>query len=179
MWPTTSIRTLPKRYVTTRTPQLGKYDLLIFFVLLLQDNTRNLIRIQNQVPKQHILSPSRKFIMEASYPTNYFDLLKKSAKKREEKSKNKERRDGSERTEDELWETKEKREKKRNSISSSSLRALDSDSGFVQSNLYLFDDMLAIQSTKDKGKSASLRLNTTWIRTQAGKCPFHKLYRPL
>jgi hypothetical protein len=136
-----------------------------------QDNTRNLIRIQNLVPKQQVLSPSRKFILEASFPTNYFVQLKKKTKKQREDVKAakaaKERRD-SDRAEDELWESQDKREKKRVSLSSPSLRALESDSGFAQANLYLFDDVLVLQSVKDKNKSASLHLTTTWIKTQPG-----------
>jgi len=134
-----------------------------------EDNTRNLIRIQNLVPKQQVLSPSRKFIMEASFPTNYFVQLKKGAKKDGKAGKaaarEKERRD-SDRAEDELWESQEKREKKRTSLSSPSLRALESDSAFTQANLYLFDDVLVLQSVKDKHKSASLHLTTTWVKTQ-------------
>ena len=123
------------------------------------------------MPKQQVLSPSRKFIMEASFPTNYFVQLKKKAKKDGKAGKvaarEKERRD-SDRAEDELWESQEKREKKRTSLSSPSLRALESDSAFTQANLYLFDDVLVLQSVKDKHKSASLHLTTTWIKTQPG-----------
>jgi len=120
-----------------------------------EDNTRHLIRIQNLVPKQQILSPMRRFIMEASFPTNYFAKTKKSSKRLE-----------SGRSKSLRLNHNEKENKGRHSLSSSSLRALEKDAGFVQAHFYLFDDALVLQSTKEKTKSAFLHLTTMWSITQ-------------
>jgi len=123
----------------------------------MKDNTRHLIRIQNLVPKQQILSPMRRFIMEASFPTNYFAKTKKSSKRLE-----------SGRSKSLRLNHNEKENKGRHSLSSSSLRALEKDAGFVQAHFYLFDDALVLQSTKEKTKSAFLHLTTMWSITQPG-----------